>query len=73
MKTATLADLKKLVFDVLSENSDKDFRNENIRMIIAETVQERYISLVKIIATTMLEKEASKRSTLSTYQELLKK
>lgn len=58
---------------VLRDNQDKDIRNEFVRMAIADKIHEQYTNLVKQIATKYLEYEASRRSTIHTFNKLAEK
>ena len=68
----TLANLNKIVIDVLKENSEKDIRTESVQQEIATLIEQRYANLVKLIASDYLQKEVDKRSTLSTFEQLKK-
>ncbi len=69
----TLANLNKIVLEVLNENTNLDLQNENNRLLLSNKITERYTNLVKDIAKNFLEKEVEKRSTLSTFQGLFNK
>lgn len=72
----TLADvvnLKKLIIDVLQQYNGHDFTNPDIQESVADTICERYRNLIKEIATKFLEREASKNSAISTFQEIMRK
>ncbi len=69
----TLANLKQLSLEVLSENSNLSLENENDRVILAEKIEERYKNVVSKIAKDYLQKEIDNRSTLSTFNSLIKK
>lgn len=68
----TIANLKQIALEVLTENSNLDIQNENNRLDLAQKIEERYKNLARIIAKDFLEKEINKRSTLSTFQQIIK-
>ena len=68
----TLAKLREIVVEVIKENSDKDFKSQNVQEAIALIIEQRYGNMVKIIAQDYLQKEIDKRSTLSTFEGLRK-
>ena len=47
-----------IAFEVLSDNQDKDLRNENIRRQIAVTIEEKYKNFMKEFAKEYLNKKA---------------
>ncbi len=68
---STLANLNKVVLDVLNENSNLSLQDEKNRLLLSEKITERYTNLVKDIAKNFLDKEIEKRSTLSTFQGIV--
>ncbi len=68
----TIATLKKIVIEVLNENSNLDLQDEKNRLLLSDKITERYQNLIQQIAKDFLDKEIKKRSTLSTFENLMK-
>jgi len=67
---ADIVDLRSMVETILRDYAGQDLSKEKIRLEIADKVYERYSNLIKEITTKFLDKLATQRSTIQTFQQI---